>query len=71
MNGSSGVPLQRGGSTSCRAGKLSPWAARRHDEEAQSKSAFVLEVGSEEMLSKDAGDGGWKNDQRTVRLRGG
>ena len=48
-----------------------PWAARRHDEEAQSKSAFVLEVGSEEMLSKDAGDGGWKNDQRTVRLRGG
>ena len=52
-------------------GKLIPWAARRHEEEAQSKSAFVLEVGSEEMLSKDAGDGGWKNDQRTVRLRGG
>ena len=48
---------------------MSPWAARRHDEEAQSKSAFVLEVGSEEMLSEEAEEGGWENDQRTVRLR--
>ena len=43
----------------------------RQEEEAQSRSGFSPESGSEEMLSEEAGEGGWENDQRTVRLRGG
>ena len=45
------------------------WAVLRQDEEAQSKSGLRPESGSEEMLSEEAGEGGWENDQRTVRLR--
>ena len=45
------------------------WAVVRQEEEAQSKSGLSPELGSEEMLSEEAGEGGWENDQRTVRLR--
>ena len=61
--------MQRGGKTSCFAGKLIFWASLRQEEEAQRRRGWKPEVGRLERRREAAGERGWKNGQRAVRLR--